>query len=615
MCGVYGMVALGTSCLSAPDVHELMAPLLRHRGPDGNGLFRSERAIMGAQRLRIVDRRPTADQPFSDPSSRVWLICNGEIYNHEELRRRYSDYPYRSRSDVEPILPVFLEYGAKGLAQLEGMFALAIWDARTGKLILARDRAGEKPLFYSRNGDEVVFASEIQALLAHPVVSRDLDPAAVAQYLELGYVLEPHTMFKRIHKLEAGTIHRFGPGSHEIVRYWEPPRPTGAMPIAQAADRIELLLRRSVERQSQVGRPIGVFCSGGIDSSLIAAYAARAVGPPQLRLFTVGFADPSFDESRPAAALARWLGAAHTIVRADFGALRSVLDILTGAVAEPIGDPAALPTYLLARAARESVSVVLSGEGADELFGGYPTYMGHLAAPRFGALPSPVRRVLRRAVERLPSSDRKVPLEFLLKRFVAAAELEVLERHTAWFGTDLSHDGSFFRWIVPADRELSFPSTHSGLAAIMALDYRTYLRENLLTKIDRTTMLCSLEARAPYLDRELTEFALALRSEYHVHGITTKRLLKEVARRWLPRRLAHRRKRGLSVPTGRWLNEELRTDVDRLLSPARLEAAGLLPAARVGRLLSEHRSGRVSHARALWPLLVFELWRERWSGG
>jgi asparagine synthase (glutamine-hydrolysing) len=350
-----------------------------------------------------------------------------------------------------------------------------------------------------------------------------------------------------------------------------------------------------------------------VDSSLLAALAAEARVPHELYTYSVGFTAADFDESDHAEALAKRLGSRHLTLRVAEHDLREALDLVSERVAEPIADPAILPTCLLARAARERVGVILSGEGADELFGGYPTYLGHRAAPLYAALPPGARRALRGAANALPSSAGRVPLEFLLKRFAADAERDTLERHVAWFGTGLDpgawpegEHGASWLPVVRGDPD--------PLRQAMLFDYLTYLRDQLLPKVDRATMLFSLEARSPYLDRDLTTFALGLPTSLKLRGITTKWLLKRVARRWLPRRITHRRKRGLSVPIATWINGELRTEVDRLLDGERLRAQGVLRGERVGQLLSEHRAGRANHARALWPLVVYQRWRERWLG-
>lgn len=614
MCGIYGMVTFGEAPPDAAVVVERMGQRLRHRGPDDRAVLASPHAMVGTERLRITDLLPRAAQPFTTPDGAVWLACNGAIYNAAALRARYPRYPYRSRCDIEPILPLYLDRGPAGIAQLDGMFAVAIWDAQRARLLLARDRAGEKPLFYARLGDAVWFASEVQALLEHPAIPRDLDSAALDDYLTFGYVPEPRTMFSAISKVEAGTVVSFDAQEHGAMRYWVPELlPIEPTSPERAEQRLAEHLELAVRRQLVADVPVGVFTSGGVDSSLLATLAARARAPQELHTFTAGFSQADFDESHYANALAERLGTRHLTVRVAEHDLREALDLITHRVAEPIADPAILPTCLLARAARARVGVVLSGEGADELFGGYPTYLGHRAAPAYAALPSAARRAVRGIVNALPTSAGRVPLEFLLKRFVADAERETLERHVAWFGTGLDPGA----WAEQPHGPSWLPVVRGDpdpLRQVMLFDYLTYLRDGLLPKVDRATMLFSLEARSPYLDRDLTTFALGLPTPLKLRGLTTKWLLKRVARRWLPRRVVHRRKRGLSVPVAAWINDGLRTEVDRLLDADRLHAQGVLRGERVRQLLSQHRSGRANHARALWPLVVYERWRERWLG-
>jgi asparagine synthase (glutamine-hydrolysing) len=613
MCGIYGMISERGEALRHPQVLDFMGESLRHRGPDGHAVFTSPSAVVGTERLRIIDLHERADQPFAAPGSQVWLECNGEIYNAAEIRARYPDYPYRSKSDVETILPLYLERGADAVRELDGMFGLCIWDNRTRTLLLARDRAGEKPLFYARAGSEIVFASELQCILRHPEVSRELDPIALNEYLLLGYVPEPRTMFRDVRRIEAGTYVRFTDGGEHAVRYWDPesfviePR-TAREAVAET----RRLIERAVEKQVMSDVPVGVFISGGLDSSILATLAARFIGVDRVHTFSAQFAEQSYDESPVAAALAQKIRTRHVPVRADESTLLEALQHVVRGVAEPLADPAILPTFLLARAARQHVKVILSGEGADELFGGYPTYLGHKLAPKYDALPSFVRSMVRRAVQRVPSSSRKVTIEYLLKKFVSDAERPWVDRHLAWFGTGLPSDIAR----VPVDVLPEMPAAPPGLdplAGAMLLDYRSYLRDNLLVKVDRATMLSSVEARAPFLDRDVTRFALSTPSDLRVRGITTKWVLKKAAETWVPKDVIGRRKRGLSVPVANWINHGLRAEVDRLLAPDRLRAQGLIKERVAGELLEAHRSGRANHAKPLWALIVFQYWLEKWG--
>jgi asparagine synthase (glutamine-hydrolysing) len=614
VCGIYGIVS-GSSALRFPNVLDLMGSALRHRGPDGRAVLTAPHAVIGTERLRIIDLHERADQPFASPDGEVWLEANGEIYNAAELRARHPDYPYRSHSDVETILPLYLEHGTAAVAMLDGMFGLAIWDNRSHTLTLARDRAGEKPLFYARVSGEVLFASELQCLLEHPEVSRELDPIAIAEYLKLGWIPEPRTPFAAVSRVPAGTFMRFHQsGDVETVRYWDP----AAFPLVprdpeDAVTELRRLIEEAVTKQVMSDVPVGVFISGGLDSSILATLASRAIGVDKVHTFSAQFAESSYDESGDAAILARQMRTKHVPVRTDEATLLEALRNVTARVAEPLADPAILPTFLLARTAREHVKVILSGEGADELFGGYPTYLGHKVAPRYDALPSFLRGAIRKGVLALPSSGKKVTIEYLLKRFVRDAERPWIERHLAWFGTGLS---SQVYATAPREMpELPDAGPHNDpLAGAMLLDYRGYLRDNLLVKVDRATMLSSVEARAPFLDRDVTAFALSLPTDLRVRGFTTKWVLKKAAEAWLPRDVIYRRKRGLSVPIANWINTGLRAEVDRLLDPARLRSHGIVNERYVTSLLAEHRAGAANHAKALWAVIVLEYWLENWKG-
>ncbi len=600
MCGIYGIVSESGAALRFPAILDVMGEALRHRGPDGHAVLRNTTAAIGTERLAIIDLHERADQPFASPAEDVWLECNGEIYNAIEIRARFPDYPYRSRSDVESILPLYLHDGTNAIQQLDGMFGLAIRDHRDGTLILARDRAGEKPLFYAHAGDEIVFASELQSVLAHPSVPRDLDPFAISGYLRLGYVPEPHTMFTAIRRVPAGTFIRFRGTSEEIVRYWDPASFTPVKrDTARAIDELQTLVEAAVTKQVMSDVPVGVFVSGGMDSSILAALASKAIGVDRVHTFSAQFAQASYDESGVAARVAAKMRTRHVPVRTDEETLLEALQHVVRGVAEPIADPAILPTFLLARAARQHVKVILSGEGADELFGGYPTYIGHKLAPMYEALPRFLRAGIRRGVQRIPPSGKKVTLEFLAKKFVSDAERPWIDRHLSWFGTGL-----------PSDYTIDPGPTRDPLAAAMLLDYRSYLRDNLLVKVDRATMLSSVEARAPFLDKFVTAFALSLTSDLRVRRLNTKWILKKAAEKWLPHDVIYRRKRGLSVPIASWINRGLRSEVDRLLAPERLR---FVDAPYVTNLLAEHRSGRANHARPLWAVVMLQYWLEKWG--
>jgi len=605
MCGIFGAIAThpggggGGAPLRYPDYIARRAAARQHPGPAGECIVGHERARMGAGRLAIMDLT-TGDQPFKSPDGKIWMVCNGEIYNANDLRREASgpgwNYPFRSRGDIETIVPFYERYGADAVARLEGMFGLAIWDDGKSRLLLARDRAGEKPLFWADVRGELRFASEIQALLEFPDQPRRVNRRALSLYRAMGYVPAPYTMFDGIHKLPPASLLIAEGGRTEIRSYWSAAaaaeRPS-RLSFDNTGDLRETLLR-AVQRELMSDVPLGVFTSGGLDSSLLVAAAARAMPGERIHTYAMRFTEPGYDESDYAEAVTHDIATVHHVVTADDESLGRALDVVTRSLAEPLGDPAVLPTWLLAEAAREQVKVILSGEGADELFGGYPTYLGHKFAERWQRIPRPLRGVVRWAVDRWPTSTGKMTLEFMLKQFLAAADLPWLERHVTWLGAVAIEDGV----IAELEGKLDGFPHDDPLNRVMWFDFLTYLPDDLLVKVDRATMLASVEARAPFLDREVMELVLPVDSAFKVHGITTKAILKEAARGLVPKRVIERQKRGLSVPVARWLNTGLAPLADRLLQTP---------------LLAEHRAMRRNHARRLWPQLMLELWAERWN--
>lgn len=607
MCGVCGIAAPGGTLDPEPATASVrtMLAALAHRGPDDSNLHGTAPAILGATRLAI---RGLSDglQPIIDPASGVVVVCNGEIDNHRELREWLAarDRPVKLATDVAVIPGLYAEAGEAFVERLVGAFAIALWDPRAEKLLLARDRVGERPLFYQVDGRVVRFATEIGALATHPGLRVTLDSAALAGYLRFGYFTAPATPFVEVRKVAPAEIVVVDAAGIRQRRYWrwQLGLATKASPSLSAFDAV---FRNAVRRQMDVEVECGVFLSGGLDSSLIATVARQVAPARRLRCYTVRFEESSYDEGAPAERVARSLGLEWTPVRVTPERFPEDLAALIRRVGEPLADPAWLPTAQLARRAAEDVKVALVGEGADELFGGYPTYLGARLAEHYLRLPRAIRASFRAAVMAWPPSHRKVPVSYLLKRFVASAELEAFERHRVW--TSSIPPDMFGRLGIRPLDAAEAKSNGEILDAIQRLDLETALAEGLLTKADRASMSSGLELRAPFLDQAVLEFAATLPLRERVRSLTTKVFLKRFACRYLPRDVVFRRKRGLSVPLARWLRGPLREWARLRLADSRLRTVGIDPSAALA-LFDEHCRRRTDHARALWTLIVLSEW-------
>jgi asparagine synthase (glutamine-hydrolysing) len=608
MCGVCGIAAPGGRLDGewAGDQVRAMVDALAHRGPDDAGVREAPGAVLGATRLAI---RGLADgrQPMVDPASGVVAVCNGEIDNHAELAAWLAarGRPVASRTDVAVVPGLYAELGEAFVERLAGVFAIAIWDPRGSRLLLARDRAGERPLFYWLGPGTVRFATELSALGVDAGLRLTPDRAALGRYVRFGYFTAPATPFTEVRKVAPGELVVIEADRLTRRRYWRWTIPGRDRP-APTLPEFDAVFREAVRRQSDAEVECGVFLSGGLDSSLVAAVAKALAPGRRLRAYTLRFAEASYDEGGYAERTAARLGLEWCAVPVTPEALREGLADLVRTVGEPLADPAWVPTALLARRASRDVKLALVGEGADELFGGYPTYVGATLAERYARLPGPVRALLRAAVERWPPSDRKVTVSYLLKRFVAAADRPPVDRHRHW--TSSVSPELLARLGVSAAGAEDDPGDGGGvLDVLQRMDLETSLAEGLLTKADRASMSSALELRAPYLDQAVMELAAALPPEQRVRGLTTKVFLKRYAERYLPADIVRRRKRGLSVPLARWLRGPLHAWAADRLGAARLRLAGIDPDA-AGALLEDHRRRRGDHARALWTLIVLSEW-------
>lgn len=583
-----------------------MSATLAHRGPDSHGTFVDGGVGLAARRLSIIDL-DTGDQPIANEDGSVVVVQNGEIYNYEELTHELvrAGHRFRTHGDTEVIVHAYEEWGTAFAERLRGMFATAIWDGRQRRLVLARDRYGIKPLYYSAREDGIVFASELRALPRD-----DIDLDALEAFLAFNSVPAPLSIFQGTRKLPPGHLLLWD-GGVELQRFSRP-APTAETRNEDEAELVEELrarLRDSVRAHLVSDVPVGVLLSGGVDSCTLAALAAEETGEP-LRTFSIGFEERSFDELADARLVAERYGTVHRelVLRPDAALL---LPALAEAFDEPFADSSALPTYLVSRLAAEDVKVALSGEGGDELFGGYYTYAADLFAQRFGGVASAVRPL----VEKLPTSTRKASFDYRAKRFVRSAHLPPLERHHGWkeiFSADARAELTGQRAAFdPVDLlRARFAETEGAplLARLQDVDLGTYLVDDLLVKTDRASMAHSLEARVPFLDSVVTGFALALPTRHKVRGLSKKRLLRKAAEPLLPARIVHGRKRGFSIPAAAWLAGELEPFARDTLSADVLRRQGFFRHETVRRLLDEHVAGKQDWSRQLWGLLAFTLW-------
>jgi asparagine synthase (glutamine-hydrolysing) len=620
VCGICGLAALDGAAVDAAPL-EAMSAALVHRGPDDAGSVIDGPVALAARRLSIIDLAG-GHQPIASEDGQVIAVQNGEILNHEALRRdlQHAGHRFATRCDTEVLVHLYEEHGEAMLSMLRGMFAIAIWDARTRRLLLARDRFGIKPLYWRAAGGVLSFASELKALRGMPGFRGALDPDAVEAYFTFNSIPSPMTIYRDVRKLEPGTLLSWRVGADPVVQRWCRPAPVAAADVRSEDERelaAELAerLRDSVRAHLVSDVPVGVWLSGGVDSGLLAALAAQESGE-RLRTFSIGFEERSFDELDRARLVAERLGSDHheAILGPDSAEL---LPAIAAAFDEPYADSSALPSDAVSRLTAQHVKVALSGEGGDELFGGYQTYAADLLAPRLAR----VARVVRPVVERLPSSSRRVSLDYKARRFVRAAGMPALERHHGWKEI-LSpsaraqllaplHDGR-----APSDPvdllRARYAETAGAepLARLQDVDLAPYLADDLLTKTDRMSMAHSLEVRVPFLDPHVAELALALPTSAKVRFMAKKRLLRSVAGTLLPREVARGAKRGFSIPMAAWLRGPLLPMARDLLAPAAIARAGVLDPAPVTRLLDEHVARREDHSRALWGLLCFVLWQQ-----
>lgn len=620
MCGICGVLALDGR---VPDrsVLEAMSETLSHRGPDSEGSYLEGRVGLAVRRLSIIDLEG-GDQPIANEDGSVQVVQNGEIYNYRQLAQelRAGGHRFRTSSDTEVLVHLYEEEGPGFVERLRGMFALAIWDGGRNRLVLARDRFGIKPLYYRETTGSLSFASELKALLRLPDFSRELDLEALEAFLAFNFVPTPMSIFRQARKLPAGHLLVHEDGETEITEYARPRPPTEEelrdVPASQLEEELRERLLDSVRAHLVADVPVGVLLSGGIDSGVLTALASSVSEEP-VNTFSIGFEEGAFSELEGAQRVADRFGTAHheLVVRPDsYELLPRMVEVFD----EPFADNSALPTYLVSELAAEHVKVVLSGEGGDELFGGYYWYLGDVMAPRLGWM----ARTLRPAIELLPSTATSRRLDDRVKRFARGSHLPPVDRHAAWSQVFSREARAELLTRTPARssdplrahrRRYAETEGAEPLSRMQDIDIGTYLVDDILVKIDRASMAHSLESRVPFLDPVVAELALGLRTRHKVWGLSKKRLFRRAVAPLLPRETVRARKRGFAVPAAAWFRGPLEQFAREVLSAERVRAQGYLDPQAVTAVIDEHVSGREDLSRNIWGLVSLGLWLDRYA--
>jgi asparagine synthase (glutamine-hydrolysing) len=634
MCGICGIARTSSGRPIDPAILTAMCREIVHRGPDDEGIFILQNVGLGNRRLSIIDLAG-GHQPLSNEDGTIWIAHNGEVYNFPDLREELigRGHTFNTRSDTETIVHAYEEWGEEFVQKLRGMFAFAIWDQKKEWLLLVRDRVGVKPLYYTLLQDgTLVFGSELKSILAHPAVKRELEPKALDLFLTLEYIPAPYSIFKNIYKLPAGCFLAYQKGAVTIIKYWDiypenhqekaEARPVSAS-LPAVMDELYALLKESVKLRLVSDVPLGAFLSGGIDSSAIVGLM-RELGASPLKTYSIGFKDASYNELDHARRIARKFDTEHEEFILEPQALE-LTQKLVRHLDEPFGDFSVFPTYLVSKMARSSVKVILSGDGGDEIFGGYEHYQAQKLA-RIPTMPL-LGRALRTAVRRLRPSEQKKGFWNKTRRFSQGFEHPGSLRHLRWmmFQSNRAKKNLYSDALkaelggIPNIKDsLPFSELLAGLRGFdrtngeLYLDLKAYLADDIMVKVDRMSMAVSLEAREPLLDHKLIEYAFKLPGKLKLHGLTTKWIFKKTMERLLPKENIYRSKEGFSIPIKHWLRTELKDLLQATLSEKRIREEGLFNFGPIQRMMDAHIAGQKNYSHELWALLVFEIWKENY---
>ena len=619
MCGIAGYVGEG----GRGDL-EKMVDAIKHRGPDDKGIFLVGDVGLAHARLSVIDLSERGHQPMFNEDKTIGIVFNGEIYNFKELKNELIKlgYKFKSDTDTEVIIYLYEEFGESCFERLNGMFAIGLYDFKQKKLILARDRMGEKPLYWSFFGGTLMFASELRAIMEHRIFKKELNLDALNKYLTYEYVPTPHSIFKNVYKLEPASYLVYQNKEIKKIKFWEIEFNNSDISFDEAITQLDKKINESVKLRMVSDVPFGVFLSGGLDSSTIAYYAQKN-SSRKIKTFSVNFEEKSFDESKYAQKVSDILGTEHydqLLTTKNLIETLSTIDLID----EPIGDASIIPTYLLSKHARNYVTVALGGDGGDELFAGYPTFQADVLAGIYEKIPTLIKKIfLEKIIHKIPETDNNFNLGFRLKTFVKGLGGDKNYRHHRWLGSFTAEEKEklFKREIWnEIDAKKDFEEIDYYLKNIKAEDHRnktlglymrTYLMDEVLVKVDRASMKNSLEIRSPFLDPNLVELANSLPFSFKLKGFTTKYILKKLMEDKLPGSIVYRKKKGFGIPLSRWLRNELKEFCDGLLSEEKIKNQGLFNYDYIAKLKLEHFDENKDNRKKLWTLMAFMIWYER----
>ncbi len=615
MCGIAGFTSLDSAAPAG--LIEQLTQTIVHRGPDQQGVLRAGLVSMGAVRLSIIDVAG-GEQPITTEDRDLTIVFNGEIYNHASIRRELEGLGvrFRTRCDTEVVLRAFGQWDTGAFPKLRGMFAAALWSESRRRLVLVRDRMGIKPLYIAHAGRDVLFGSELKAILENPRVARRVDATGLSYYLSLNYIPHPHTLVEGVEKLRPGCWLEWRDGRTRVEPYWQLSFAPRAQSVEDAKAELDTLLRDAVKEHLLSDVPLGVWASGGLDSSTVLHYAAQSV--PKLKTFSVSFLGRKFDESPYFREMAQRYGTDHHEFDLNPDQdLPAAIEGLAHYSDEPSADAGALPVWFLSKMTRRHVKVALSGEGADELFGGYYTYLADRYASWFRAVPAPLRRAGLAMLRALPASDEKISLEYKMKRFIEGSLQSPVRAHLYWNGTfaDAAKQ-ALYPQAPMVSWDALLPPGAAGTGALnryLWLDQLCYLPEDILNKCDRMSMAHSLEVRPPFLDHRIVEFAAGLPENLKIRGSELKFLLRELMRDKLPPSILARKKEGFDIPTHHWFRSVLKPLLTDVLTEQNVRRTGLLQWEPLRRMMDDHFARRANYGYHLWGLLILFLWMRHWK--